>query len=194
MARPPNVAGPVVVGRRTAHRGAGALARLPLARHPLRLHGVAAHPRGAGGVAQGGAEVRHHDDLVLLRPPLCEAGAEFRHAALAGLAVHRAGQTGDERSRLLQPAVRSRRRARRADEGLSARPSASFRHGRLLTCLGANAATRESCDGQFKQPRHARDPQDLAKLLVARQLAGDAEGMAALYEPEAILDGGDGRG
>lgn len=39
----------------------------------------------------------------------------------------------------------------------------------------------------------ARDPQDLAKLLVARQLAGDADGMAALYEPEAILDGRGGR-
>ncbi|SFQ12070.1 SnoaL-like domain-containing protein [Mesorhizobium sp. NFR06] len=39
----------------------------------------------------------------------------------------------------------------------------------------------------------ANDPQDLARLLVARELAGDAEGMAALYEPEAILDVGDGQ-
>jgi hypothetical protein len=29
----------------------------------------------------------------------------------------------------------------------------------------------------------ARDPQDLERLLVARQHAGDVEGMMALYEP-----------
>jgi uncharacterized protein (TIGR02246 family) len=39
----------------------------------------------------------------------------------------------------------------------------------------------------------ARDPQDLARLLIARQRAGDADGMAALYEPDATLDCGGGR-
>jgi uncharacterized protein (TIGR02246 family) len=39
----------------------------------------------------------------------------------------------------------------------------------------------------------ASDPQDLAHLLVARQRAGDAAGMAALYAPDAVLDCGDGR-
>ncbi|MDX8464879.1 nuclear transport factor 2 family protein [Mesorhizobium sp. VK23B] len=39
----------------------------------------------------------------------------------------------------------------------------------------------------------ASDPQDLARLLVFRQQAGDAEGMAALYEPDAILDIGGGQ-
>lgn len=39
----------------------------------------------------------------------------------------------------------------------------------------------------------ARDPQELARLLVAREQAGDAEGMASLYEPDAVLDGGGGR-
>lgn len=29
----------------------------------------------------------------------------------------------------------------------------------------------------------SRDPQDLERLLVARQHAGDIEGMVALYEP-----------
>jgi SnoaL-like domain len=38
-----------------------------------------------------------------------------------------------------------------------------------------------------------RDPQDLARLLIARELAGDADGMAALYEPGAMLDCGKGR-
>jgi hypothetical protein len=39
----------------------------------------------------------------------------------------------------------------------------------------------------------ARDPQDLERLLVSRQRTGDVEGMAALYEPHAVLDCGDGR-
>ncbi len=39
----------------------------------------------------------------------------------------------------------------------------------------------------------ARDPQDLERLLVSRERAGDVDGMAALYEPHAVLDSGDGR-
>ena len=39
----------------------------------------------------------------------------------------------------------------------------------------------------------AQDPQDLERLLVARQHAGDVAGMVALYEPAAVLDPGDGR-
>jgi SnoaL-like domain len=39
----------------------------------------------------------------------------------------------------------------------------------------------------------ARDPQDLERLLVLRQRAGDVDGMAALYEPQAVLDSGGGR-
>jgi ketosteroid isomerase-like protein len=39
----------------------------------------------------------------------------------------------------------------------------------------------------------ARDPQDLERLLVSRQRAGDVDGMVALYEPHAVLDWGDGR-
>ncbi len=39
----------------------------------------------------------------------------------------------------------------------------------------------------------ALDPQDLARLLVAFEQAGDAEGMAGLYELEAVLDIGLGR-
>ena len=36
----------------------------------------------------------------------------------------------------------------------------------------------------------ARDPQDLERLLVSRERAGDVDGMAALYEPDAVLDSG----
>jgi ketosteroid isomerase-like protein len=39
----------------------------------------------------------------------------------------------------------------------------------------------------------ARDPQDLERLLVSRQRAGDVDGMASLYEPDAVLDGGGGQ-
>jgi ketosteroid isomerase-like protein len=38
-----------------------------------------------------------------------------------------------------------------------------------------------------------RDPQDLARALVRRERAGDVDGMAALYEPHAVLDCGDGQ-
>ena len=40
----------------------------------------------------------------------------------------------------------------------------------------------------------ARDPQELERLLVARQRAGNIEGMMVLYEPDAIVDCGDGKG
>lgn len=39
----------------------------------------------------------------------------------------------------------------------------------------------------------ARDPQDLERLLVARQRAGDVEGMIVLFEPDALVDCGEGR-
>ena len=37
----------------------------------------------------------------------------------------------------------------------------------------------------------AIDPQDLERLLIARQWAGDVDGMVALFEPTAIIDTGD---
>ena len=39
----------------------------------------------------------------------------------------------------------------------------------------------------------ARDPQDLELLLIARQWAGDVDGMAALYARDAVLDSGEGQ-
>jgi ketosteroid isomerase-like protein len=36
----------------------------------------------------------------------------------------------------------------------------------------------------------AYDPQDLERLLVSRENIGDVDGMAALYEPDALLDRG----
>jgi ketosteroid isomerase-like protein len=46
-------------------------------------------------------------------------------------------------------------------------------------------------DDTAREP--ARDPQDLERLLVARQHAGDVEGMMVLYEPQAVVDCGEGR-
>ena len=40
--------------------------------------------------------------------------------------------------------------------------------------------------------RLAYDPQDLERLLVTRENLGDVDGMAALYEPHALLDAGAG--
>lgn len=40
-------------------------------------------------------------------------------------------------------------------------------------------------------PRSARDPQELAQLIVARANAGDVDGMVALYAPDAILATGE---
>ena len=37
------------------------------------------------------------------------------------------------------------------------------------------------------------DPQELERLLVARENAGDVSGMTALFEPDAVIDLGDGR-
>ena len=37
----------------------------------------------------------------------------------------------------------------------------------------------------------AREPEDLARLFHARANAGDAEGLVALYEPQAVLAAGD---
>ena len=39
----------------------------------------------------------------------------------------------------------------------------------------------------------AYDPQDLERLLVSRENMADVDGMAALYEPQALLDCGGGR-
>jgi ketosteroid isomerase-like protein len=37
------------------------------------------------------------------------------------------------------------------------------------------------------------DPQELERLLVSRERAGDVDGMVALYEPQAVLDYGGGQ-
>ncbi len=39
----------------------------------------------------------------------------------------------------------------------------------------------------------ARDPQDLARFFLERANAGDADGLVALYEPDAVLVGPDGQ-
>ncbi len=41
-----------------------------------------------------------------------------------------------------------------------------------------------------KRLSNARNPQELERLWITRQRAGDINGMVALYEPDAILDYG----
>jgi SnoaL-like domain len=45
-------------------------------------------------------------------------------------------------------------------------------------------------DNAGREP--ARDPQDLERMLIARQHAGDVDGMVALFEADAVVDTGDG--
>jgi ketosteroid isomerase-like protein len=45
-------------------------------------------------------------------------------------------------------------------------------------------------DATTREP--ARNPQDLERLLIIRQHAGDIEGMLALFEPDAVVDTGEG--
>ncbi|MGX9115630.1 hypothetical protein ACWTU6_02880 [Mesorhizobium sp. BHbsci] len=39
----------------------------------------------------------------------------------------------------------------------------------------------------------AREPQDLERLLISRQWVGNVDDMAALFEPHAVVDSGEGR-
>ncbi|MBZ9656780.1 YybH family protein [Phyllobacterium lublinensis] len=43
------------------------------------------------------------------------------------------------------------------------------------------------------QREPARNPQDLERLLIARQWIGDVDGMVALFEPNAVVDSGEGQ-
>lgn len=45
-------------------------------------------------------------------------------------------------------------------------------------------------EGETHEP--PRDPQELERLLIERQWEGDIDGMAALYEPDAVIDDGGG--
>jgi SnoaL-like domain len=44
---------------------------------------------------------------------------------------------------------------------------------------------------QVSNPAH--DPQDLERLLIDRQHVGDVDGMVALFEPQAVVDCGEGK-
>ena len=98
------------------------VARFHVGHASFWLYGAAAYPTGAGGDAKGRAQVRHHDHLVFPRAADAEDRAQFRHAALAGQALHRHDQAGRKRAGLLQSALRPSGRARRTDEGVKAAP------------------------------------------------------------------------
>ena len=76
-------------------------------------------PEGARHRPQAGLALRHHVDVVLPVAARAQAGRPFRHAALAGSAVHRAGQIGERRHRLLPDSDRARGRGRHPGYGLA---------------------------------------------------------------------------
>src|SRR5215813_5311605 len=62
--------------------------------------------------------------------------------------------------------------------------------------FGAGRATQSSWRSvtmnELTTREPAYDPQDLERLLVARENAGDVTGMTALFEPDAVVDIGSG--
>ncbi len=85
----------------------------------LRLHGGAEHPARARPPAQAGLQVRHHGDVVLRLAPLDPALGAWRHAVLAGQAVHQPRQVRQRRHRLLPDPHRARGRGRHPGDGLN---------------------------------------------------------------------------
>ena len=75
---------------------------------------TAQHPARAGDLPQAGLEVRHHDDVVLPVAALAQGLAQFRHAVVAGPAVHRAGAHGRRRDGIFPDSDRTRGRNRHA--------------------------------------------------------------------------------
>lgn len=53
----------------------------------------------------------------------------------------------------------------------------------VVTCLQGEEREAGMADGR----RGAEQPEDLSRLFVERANAGDAEGLSALYEPDAVL-------
>ena len=105
--------------RRRAGEDDGGVAALQPGGAQIRLHGIAERAEGARRRPQAGLAFRHHVDLVLPVAARAQAGRPFRHAALAGSAVHRAGQIGERRHRLLPDPDRARRRGRHPGHGLT---------------------------------------------------------------------------
>ena len=98
----------------------GALAALQPVGAQVRLHGIAECPEGAGHRPQARVAVRHHVDLVLSVAPRAQAGGAFRHAAVAGSSVHRAGEVGERRHGLLPDSHRAGGRGRHPGHGVNA--------------------------------------------------------------------------
>ncbi len=85
----------------------------------LRLHGDPPHAGRPGDAAQGGAEVRHHDDVLLPRPAHPQGVEPLLHAEVAGPPVHRPVEAGRHRDGLLLHPVGPRGGAGRPGLGLT---------------------------------------------------------------------------
>ncbi len=109
-------------GRRAREDDGGVAAFQPGSAQ-IRLYGIAERAEGAGRRPQAGLALRHHVDLVLPVAARAQAGRPFRHATLAGPAVHRAGQIGERRHRLLPDPDWPGGGGRNAGHSLAATPS-----------------------------------------------------------------------
>ena len=64
-------------------------------RAQVRLYGISERPQGASDRPQARLALRHHVDVVFLVAPIAQTSRAFRHAAVAGPAVHHAGEVGE---------------------------------------------------------------------------------------------------
>ena len=85
----------------------------------LRLHGNAQRAEGAGHRPPARLAVRHHVDVVFPVAPRAQARRAFRHAALAGPAVHRARPQRQRRHRLFPDSDRAGGRGRNPGDDLT---------------------------------------------------------------------------
>src|SRR6516225_7109215 len=103
----------------TWRRGTNILAQKTRHGAQIRLHGIAERAEGACRCPQARLALRYHVDVVFPVASRAQAGRPFPHATLAGPIVHRLGQIGERRHRLLPHSDRAGGRGRHASRGVS---------------------------------------------------------------------------
>src|ERR1700730_19058049 len=84
----------------------------------IRLYGNAERTKGACDRAQAGFAFRYYVHVFLPVASCAQARCPFRHAALAGSAVHRACSQPRQRQRVFSDSDRARGRSGRASHGV----------------------------------------------------------------------------
>jgi len=128
----------------------------PVSQHFMRValrfgyNGDAQRAEGTCHCAQAGLALRHHVDVVLPVAAGAEAGGAFRHAALAGPAVHRIGQERLRCHRLFPDPDRARGGDRHPSYRLTSRCEITARRDGSARCC-----IRSRRNGSL---RHVRTP------------------------------------